>query len=1362
MATSNTRDVKMTLSVETLGADEIKKLQDSVARLAREGGDAAPEFQRLADEIGRLGEQANALRTFEELSATMGELAGKQQQATQRVDELRVALDLAREATTRDAEAQRAAAAEVDNAKKVKQDLAAALRKLNTEYDLAGKKTREYKAALNDLIDKQATNAKSLVDLVSARRNANAALAESAGAEQRLEAQYNKSAKSLAQVSTALADQQRALDLQSAAAAQLGVSTENMATAQAELIKALNETGASATRAAGALDGVGFQRQIDEAKRLRESAEYVQFWEQALRDADLAAKEMADQQAFQRQIDEAQRLREAADYVQFWEQALREADLAAKELADQKAFTQQLAEAERLRTAAEYVQFWEQALREANLASEAAAESAKRLGNAFDTVGARSASGLRAEIDQVRAAMQTLGTQAGLTGGELASAMAAGNARIAELERQLREATGQLTLADKAAKLFSNSMGQIAAGNLIADGIGYLVEKVKEMGREFVAVNVQADSMRRALNAVYKDTEITAQQIDFLRKTATTAGVSISGITDDFVKFAAATRSSNIDLKTTDEVFRSVTLAASSLGLGAEKTSLALNALGQIASKGVVSMEELRQQLGDAVPGALSLTAKGLGITDAELVKLVESGKLAARDFFPAFAKGLSTLQGETDGLRQTWERFKNVLTITATNAGDAGWVQILTLGLKGLGVVVSVVTLGFSQMYEGVMTITRGVIVFYETLAGRGAQALEFFNEEVAKTNSRLEEQRLAIAYMLNPTEELRAKLTTAGLANRDFSSSALATSDALKLNTTALQESAQAALGVQAGQSAAAKALQITGDASREAGSKWVQLNVEMLKLRDTQEQAVAVSEKARTAAEHEAEAVSRLGALRGDSVAKLESEARAATINESALAAVAKAREAEAAVITVQLNEMVKLALAQDGSLEKRRQEIESIKKKADTSQEEAAAARSAAEGARIERQQRELLVQTYRDNSGAVEQLRRAMELANEAANLTVANQRLGIATTQEVAAANEEAARTTVLYRDALSDTTAKLQANNDSKQADYQITLAGLNVRAAQIRSLEATAKAVGDENLLTYAKIEAKNIEIAILKATTAMQTAEAEGTIAVSKAKLEELKATEPLNAVKRIELETSIKVAEAKVMEAKARGQGVDILLREIQALREGTAAKESNAASSNNASGMIARESQSRSTNADAIQRENDALERQEKLADGVRRSGGGFVNKEGWSSDAKGNAVSAAMPTWMSLYNFTKQMGVSDAQAREISDKGFDEFGNYKQQLQANNMRSNIDGIDMYEAARREVEKIMRNAPPESAKTTTNTPQNTTTQQPQTNAPRPVTINLNGTSRTVNVSSQSDVNALEGLLRELTNSQTRAT
>ena len=144
------------------------------------------------------------------------------------------------------------------------------------------------------------------------------------------------------------------------------------------------------------------------------------------------------------------------------------------------------------------------------------------------------------------------------------------------------------------------------------------------------------------------------------------------------------------------------------MGLSGERVSLVLQALGQMAAKGTVSMEELRQQLGESLPGALSLSAKGLGLTEAQLIKLVESGGLAARDLFPALAKSLREMQGETEGVTSSWERLKNALTISSQNAGDAGGMPLLTLSIKALGAVVAAVVLPLTAFAEVVFGVAK------------------------------------------------------------------------------------------------------------------------------------------------------------------------------------------------------------------------------------------------------------------------------------------------------------------------------------------------------------------------------------------------------------------------------------------------------------------------------------------------------------------------------------------------------------------------------------------------------------------------------------------------------------------------------
>ena len=73
----------------------------------------------------------------------------------------------------------------------------------------------------------------------------------------------------------------------------------------------------------------------------------------------------------------------------------------------------------------------------------------------------------------------------------------------------------------------------------------------------------------------------------------------------------------------------------------------AMMALGQMVSKGNVSMEELRQQLGERLPGAYSIAARAMGVTEQQLGKLLETGQVVSADLLPKFAAQLQRDMGD-------------------------------------------------------------------------------------------------------------------------------------------------------------------------------------------------------------------------------------------------------------------------------------------------------------------------------------------------------------------------------------------------------------------------------------------------------------------------------------------------------------------------------------------------------------------------------------------------------------------------------------------------------------------------------------------------------------------------------------------
>ncbi|HYX18360.1 MAG TPA: Hint domain-containing homing endonuclease, partial [Nostoc sp.] len=60
-----------------------------------------------------------------------------------------------------------------------------------------------------------------------------------------------------------------------------------------------------------------------------------------------------------------------------------------------------------------------------------------------------------------------------------------------------------------------------------------------------------------------------------------------------------------------------------------------------------VSSEELRQQLGERLVGAMGIAARAMGVTEGEFQKLLDSGRILSQDFLPRFAKQLQSEFGD-------------------------------------------------------------------------------------------------------------------------------------------------------------------------------------------------------------------------------------------------------------------------------------------------------------------------------------------------------------------------------------------------------------------------------------------------------------------------------------------------------------------------------------------------------------------------------------------------------------------------------------------------------------------------------------------------------------------------------------------
>lgn len=126
-------------------------------------------------------------------------------------------------------------------------------------------------------------------------------------------------------------------------------------------------------------------------------------------------------------------------------------------------------------------------------------------------------------------------------------------------------------------------------------------------------------------------------------------GFAVEDLADSFVKFQSA------KLNPRDGSLQALADAVAAFGGTSDVMHRASIAIQQMSGKGVISMEELRQQLGEAVPTAMSLMARSMRKTVAELSKEVATGTVKAGPALALmFAEMQRTYAGAGGKLAQT------------------------------------------------------------------------------------------------------------------------------------------------------------------------------------------------------------------------------------------------------------------------------------------------------------------------------------------------------------------------------------------------------------------------------------------------------------------------------------------------------------------------------------------------------------------------------------------------------------------------------------------------------------------------------------------------------------------------------------
>ena len=301
------------------------------------------------------------------------------------------------------------------------------------------------------------------------------------------------------------------------------------------------------------------------------------------------------------------------------------------------------------------------------------------------------------------------------------------------------------------------------------------IGKLKEVARE-------TNRARITLKNVSSSMQEFAQSERWIIELGNKYGQSINNLEQSFGKFLAAARGSGVEIDTVKNIFQGLTQAVSAFGLSSSDSNLAFLAVEQMMGKGVVSAEELRRQLGERIPTAMTAMARAVGEqygTDGSVAALqqkLKAGAINSAEVMEVFVQKLKELSGapDVDNLETSYTRLGNRLREIVVDWDITGKLKFAVDTISGLLGLLKDHFLAFAGAIAGTAVGGKIMKSFRNITNAKKAQ-VEALQAEIAKEKALYEESveayEVAEAKMQEKANKIQSNLDSVGPKKGDLS---------------------------------------------------------------------------------------------------------------------------------------------------------------------------------------------------------------------------------------------------------------------------------------------------------------------------------------------------------------------------------------------------------------------------------------------------------------------------------------------------------------------------------------------------------------------------------------------------------------
>lgn len=400
------------------------------------------------------------------------------------------------------------------------------------------------------------------------------------------------------------------------------------------------------------------------------------------------------------------------------------------------------------------------------------------------------------------------------------------NASLGSISKQAGATASVLLSLKRAANTFGSFY-------FVKEGLSSLIEAQKQL-----------QAIQFTLMAATGSSTLAADAFQFVRDESQKLGLVLPTAAQGFANLSASATAAGVSLSDQKELFDAYARSSTTLHLSTEQSSRALLALEQMFAKGKIQAQELRLQLGQAIPGAaqrfqnavMEMT-KGTSLAGKSFDQLLAAGDLTTSKFLPALVKALQDsgrgveqaaqgLQANLNRVQTAWFNLKTEVSGGLFNDAATAGAGLLADNLSRIaGLVTLIGAGGLAKISGGALDSGASKVVRLQQEykgAQMAAAAEAAYAEKIAATAAAEQAAAAAQKEMLVARQANGAQLIAQNQAIQFEAQAQAESAIALKAEQLALDEASRSATVMEAAEERLALAITAATEAQARVNAE------------------------------------------------------------------------------------------------------------------------------------------------------------------------------------------------------------------------------------------------------------------------------------------------------------------------------------------------------------------------------------------------------------------------------------------------------------------------------------------------------------------------------------------------------------